>query len=181
MQDELLLLNRARALEPEALAQIHDMYYVPIYRYISFRVDEHETAEDLTSEVFTRLLSALRDKTAPQNTLRGWLYSVAARVVADYYRRQARTKEVELTDMLPDTQATPDDTVSHRIRVDQLREALTELTEEQQRVLALRFGSGLRIREVAVTMEKSEGAIKQLQLRAIAALAQRLVPGRGAL
>ena len=101
MQDELILLNRARALEPEALEQIHNMYYVPIYRYISFRVNEHETAEDLTSEVFTRLLSALQDKTAPQKTIKGWLYSVASRVVKDFYRKKYRRKQVALEESVP--------------------------------------------------------------------------------
>ena len=73
MPDEITLLARARALEDEALAEIHETYYEPIFRYIVFRVSNQQIAEDLTSEVFVRLLSALRDHTAPQNTLRGWL------------------------------------------------------------------------------------------------------------
>ena len=97
VQDEMQLLARARALDPEALSQVHNEYYRPIFRYVSFRVGDHKAAEDLTSEVFTRLLSALRDKTAPQNTLRGWLYGVAARVVSDHYRRQARAREILAT------------------------------------------------------------------------------------
>ena len=87
VQDELTLLARARQLDPEALAHIHETYYTSIFRYVAFRVGDHATAEDLTSEVFTRLLTALRDKNAPQNTLRGWLYGVAARVVSDHHRQ----------------------------------------------------------------------------------------------
>ena len=87
VQDELTLLARARQLDPEALALIHETYYTSIFRYVAFRVGDHATAEDLTSEVFTRLLTALRDKNAPQNTLRGWLYGVAARVVSDHHRQ----------------------------------------------------------------------------------------------
>jgi RNA polymerase sigma-70 factor (ECF subfamily) len=87
VQDELTLLARARQLDPEALAHIHETYYTSIFRYVAFRVGDHATAEDLTSEVFTRLLTALRDKGAPQNTLRGWLYGVAARVVNDHHRK----------------------------------------------------------------------------------------------
>lgn len=179
MQDELSLLARARALDGNALSQIHNQYYRPIYRYISFRVSDHKLAEDLTSEVFTRLLSALRNKSAPQNTLQGWLFGVASRVVSDHYRQQARAREVELSDMIADDRASPDERVGHRIRLEQLRDALQELTEEQQRVLALRYGFGMRVREVAQTIGKSEGAVKQLQLRAITALASRLAPGEG--
>ena len=61
MQDELALLARARTLDADALAEVHDRYYAPIFRYVAFRVSDREVAEDLTREVFTRLLSALRD------------------------------------------------------------------------------------------------------------------------
>ncbi|HUM71660.1 MAG TPA: sigma factor, partial [Chloroflexota bacterium] len=100
MEDELKLLARARALEEDALAEIHQTYYRAIYRYIAFRVSDQPLAEDLTSEVFTRLLSALRDKSAPQNTLRGWLYGVASRVVSDHFRQAGRAPQVELSEMV---------------------------------------------------------------------------------
>ncbi len=177
MQDELILLNRARSLESEALEQIHDMYYVPIYRYIAFRVDEHELAEDLTSEVFTRLLSALQDKTAPQKTLRGWLFSVASRVVKDHYRKKYRRPQVALDDSIPSLTSSPAQLVETMLTNDSLRQALTELTEDQQQVIALRFGFEMSIRDVAQTTGKSEGAIKMLQTRAIAALSRKFAPG----
>lgn len=177
MQDELTLLARARALDDAALAEIHRTYYRSIFRYISFRVSDAKMAEDLTSEVFTRLLSALREKSAPQNSLRGWLYSVASRVVVDHYRQQKRAQEVELTDMIPDNRTSLEDTIGQKLRVQDLRHAMQDLTDEQQSVLALRFGFGMRIREVAETIGKSEGAVKQLQLRALATLARQLAPG----
>lgn len=174
MQDELRLLARARALDETALAQVHQTYYRAIYRYIAFRVSDPTLAEDLTSEVFTRLLSALRDQAAPQNTLRGWLYGVASRVVSDYFRQTSRAKQIELSDWLPAEGRTPEEEVDKTLTSEQLRAAMQELTEEQQRVLALRFGFGMRIREVAETLGKSEGAVKQLQLRALSVLAQQL-------
>ena len=177
VQDELLWLSRARALDEETLTQIHQTYYPKVYRYIYSRVNEMRLAEDLTSDVFTRLLSALREKTAPQNSLRGWLFGVASRVVSDYYRQQKRATEVELSDMLPDGRSSLEDTVSQKLRDNQLRAAMQELTEEQQNVLALRFGFDMRIQEVAHLLGKSEGAVKQLQLRAIATLSKRLSPG----
>ncbi|MCP4424268.1 MAG: sigma-70 family RNA polymerase sigma factor [Chloroflexi bacterium] len=177
MQDELILLNRARSLDREALEQIHDMYYVPIFRYIAFRVNEHELAEDLTSDVFTRLLNALQDHTAPQKTLRGWLFSVASRVVKDHYRKQYRRPQVALDDSIPSPTGGPDQQVESMLTNENLRQAVTELTENQQQVIALRFGFEMSIREVAQTTGKSEGAIKMLQARAIAALSRRMVPG----
>lgn len=178
MQDELALLARARTLDAEALTEVHDRYYTPIFRYVAFRVSDRDVAEDLTSEVFTRLLSALRDKHAPQNTLRGWLYGVAARVVSDYHRRHYRAPEVELDEALVSREAGPAEIVDQMLTHAELNQAMTELTDEQQHVLALRFGYGLPIQEVARTLGKTEGAIKQLQARAVAALARKLNPSQ---
>jgi RNA polymerase sigma-70 factor (ECF subfamily) len=178
VQNEFLLLERARTLDPEALEEIHDMYYVPIYRYISFRVSEHETAEDLTSEVFTRLLSALQDKTAPQKTIKGWLYSVATFVVKDFYRKKYRRKQVALEDTVPSLADGPAQKVESMLTNEDLRQAVTELTEDQQEIIALRFGYEMSIRDVAETTGKSEGAVKMLQARAIAALSRRMQPGK---
>lgn len=177
MQDELILLNRARALEQEALKEIHEMYYVPVYRYIAIRINDHETAEDLTSDVFTRLLSALRDHTAPQKTIRGWLFSVASRVVKDHYRKQYRRRHTELNESIASQAASPDQKVEMALANENLRQAVTDLTEDQQQIIALRFGYEMSIREVAHTTGKSEGAVKMLQARAIAALNRKLAPG----
>lgn len=177
MNEELLLLARARRLESEALTEVHQQYYAAIFRYIAFRVHDRMAAEDLTSEVFTRFLSALRDKNAPQNTLRGWLFGVAARVVVDYYRQKGRTPETPLSDLEPSQGDSLEDVIEKRLSVVAMQAALHDLTPEQQQVLSLRFGSGLRIREVADMLGKSEGAVKQLQLRAIATLTQQLAMG----
>lgn len=178
VQDELLLLDRARSLDSDALTEIHNIYYAPIFRYILLRVNDHDVAEDLTSDVFIRLLSALRDHTAPQNTLRGWLYAVASRVVKDHYRRHYRNREMELDEGLPAQQEKPDDKVEANMTKEALREAVVDLTEDQQNALALRFGFGMSIQETAQTMGKTEGSVKMLQARAVATLARRLLPGR---
>ena len=176
LPDEMILLSRARQLDPAALAEIHETYYAAIFRYVAFRVGDRDTAEDLTSEVFTRLLTALRDKHAPQNTLRGWLYGVAARVVSDHHRKAYRAPQVELKEALISADHDPADIVEGRLTQEHLNRALQDLTEEQRHVLSLRFGADMPIQDVARTLGKSEGAIKQLQARAVAALARKLSP-----
>jgi RNA polymerase sigma-70 factor (ECF subfamily) len=133
VQDELTLLHRARALDPDALAQIHDTYYASIYRYIVLRVSDHQTAEDLTSEVFTRLLHALQDKTAPSNTIRGWLFSVASRAVKDYYRGYYRQEKTNVDHLAPDEPAAPEQVLEQKISQEALLTAVTDLTEEQRK------------------------------------------------
>lgn len=177
MQDEAALLARARQLETDALSQIHDSYYGPIFRYIAFRVSDRDTAEDLTSEVFTRFLSALRQRNPPSTTLRGWLYGVAAHVVSDHLRKRYRAPHVELDEAMASRDAGPAEIAEAALVREDLRQAVATLTEEQQHVIALRFSHELPIQEVARTIGKTEGAVKQLQARAIAALARRLMPG----
>jgi len=177
VQDEAALLARARQFDTEALAQIHDAYYGPIFRYIAFRVSDRDAAEDLTSEVFTRFLSALRQRNPPSDTLRGWLYGVAAHIVSDHLRRRYRAPHVELDEAIVSDAAGPAEMAEAMLAREDLRQAMATLTEEQQHVIALRFGHELPIQEVARSIGKTEGAVKQLQARAIAALARRLIPG----
>jgi RNA polymerase sigma-70 factor (ECF subfamily) len=177
VQDEVALLARARQFDTDALAQIHDSYYGPLFRYIAFRVGDRETAEDLASEVFTRFLSALLQRNAPSATLRGWLYGVAAHVVSDHLRKRYRAPHVELDDTMVSHTAGPAEVAEAALVREDLKQAMASLTEEQQHVIALRFGRELPIQEVARAIGKTEGAVKQLQARAIAALARKLTPG----
>ena len=175
MYDEMKLLQRARSLDQDALAEVHNRYYDSIYRYIAFRVNDAPTAEDLTSEVFLRLLNALRDKSAPQNTLRGWLFGVASRVLKEHYRSKKRDGFTMLHEDIPSTEHSLDRQVDAILRDENLQAVMGSLTEDQQNVLALRFGFGMPVQEVADTMGKSEGSIKMLQARAIAAISQRIM------
>lgn len=174
MVDEQLLLARARQLDQEALAQIHEQYYTTVYRFLTFRVSDAQTVEDLTSEVFIRFLSAIRDKHAPQNSIRGWLIGVAGNVVKEYYRQKKRDNWAEIDDLVADSGQSPDDAMDLNLEKERLRQAMETLTEDQQKVLAMRFGFNMPIREVANLLNKSEGSVKMLQARAISGLTNKL-------
>ena len=177
MQDEFKLLQRAKQLDEAALAEIHERYYTPLYRYISFRVHDLQTAEDLTSELFYRFLRAIREKSAPQNTLRGWLYAVASNILKEHYRKNACIDFHDLDESISDQTEQLDQQLQQKITVENLQENMTNLTKDQQNVLALRFGFEMPIREVAIQMNKSEGSVKMLQVRAIATLSRILNQG----
>jgi len=170
VQDELLLLHRAKSLDQEALAQIHERYYDSLFRYMAYRENDWQTAEDLTSEVFIRFLHAIQQKNAPQNTIRGWLFGTASLILKEHYRKKKRAQLVELDDTVPEEWLEPIAKIEAQESKTALRQALADLTDEQQQVLALRFGYEMPIRDVAETMNKSEGSVKMLQVRAIAAL-----------
>jgi RNA polymerase sigma-70 factor (ECF subfamily) len=175
MLDENALLRKAQALDQDALAQIHEAYYGDIYRYISFRVGDLRTVEDLTSEVFTRFLAALRKRLGRPNSIRPWLYGTASRVVKEYYRGQSQRDLVALDESVAVEGMGPVQTSEEMWTRRELREAMQELTEDQKTVLSLRFGGNLSIKEVSTLMKKSEGAVKMLQLRAVSALARQMM------
>lgn len=172
MHDEMKLLHRVRSLDQDALAEVHNTYYDSIYRYIAFRVNDAQTAEDLTSEVFIRFLHAIQQKNAPQKTIRGWLFGAASLILKEHYRKKKRTQLTQLNETLPSDTVVSTEKLEVQENKEALRRAMTNLTEEQQQVLALRFGYEMPVREVAETMNKSEGSVKMLQMRAIAALSR---------
>ncbi len=172
--DKQALLAAARQRDPDALARIHETYYRSLFGYIAYRVGDAMVAEDLTSEVFMRLLDALQRGDGPRSTLRGWLFRVASNVVNDYYRGRQRAHHVALDESLPLEEEEPLEVLHRTLTHKALAQALAELTPDQQMVIALRYGSGLSTREVAEVMGKSEAAIKMLQARALAALTRKM-------
>lgn len=177
MTDEERLFERVCTYEPQALEKLYDAYAPLIYAYLYRRLQDAPLAEDLTSEVFLRLLRAFRSREVWHTSLRGWLYRVAHNLVMDHYRQQV--PNVTLDEGLssdPDTPDTDDveEQVSEWCTRRQLRAALKRLTPEQQEVLALRFGEQLSTQETAEVMGKSVSAIEALQHRALATLRRML-------
>ncbi|MFN2166549.1 MAG: sigma-70 family RNA polymerase sigma factor [Anaerolineae bacterium] len=174
MTTEAELLERARAYEAEALAEIYDRYAGSIYRYLYRYLGDAAQAEDLTSEVFVRLLQALNTRRAPRERLQGWLYRVAHNLAMDWFRQGGEAAALPLEEeWVADGELPPAVVEKRQVRV-QLRAALRQLTTDQQQVVLLRFAEGLKIEEVSRLLDKSEGAVKVLQYRAIRRLRKLL-------
>jgi len=163
-------LERAREGEPEALAEIYDRYSLPIYRYLFRILGDAALAEDLTSDVFLRLLQVLNTLRAPRDRLEGWLFWVAHNLAMDWFRRHKRSATQPLAEELIAGGEQPPAAVERKQAEQQLRAAVGRLTPDQQRVILLRFGEGFSLAEVAQLMNKSEGAVKTLQHRAVSRL-----------
>jgi len=165
------LLAKAKQLDPEAIKALHQRYYGPIARYVQLKVSHPQLAEDLVGEVFIRILDGLRRNRGWKTSPQGWVMGIARHVVADHYRHQERHQEVGLTDNLSadDMPLLHHVAQSERERV--LQDALHHLTDAQRDVIILRFMAGLDIKSVANAMNKTPGAIKALQHRALKILA----------
>jgi RNA polymerase sigma-70 factor (ECF subfamily) len=158
--DERFLIEAAQR-DPRRFADLYENHFDRVYAYVTLRVRDRSEAQDITSEVFHHALANLARFEWRGVPFAAWLYRIAANAVADQAKRAAR----EQTGDVPDVPVEPDlDDVDQRARVFAL---LGELPPEQERVLRMRFVEEKSIRDAAKEMGKSEGAIKQLQFRAL--------------
>ena len=172
--NDCALLERVREYDAQALAEIYDRYAESIYRYAYRYVGDATLAEDLTSDVFLKLLQVLGTRRAPQEQLQGWLYRVARNLAVDWFRKQGKGVPLSLNEELAPGGDSPVTRLEQQELHQDLREAISKLTPEQQQVIVLRFGEGRKIREVGRLMGKSEGSIKVMQYRAMKRLRKLL-------
>ncbi len=168
------LLRRAQRYDRTAFDRLYVLYADKIYRYVRYRVQDQQASEDLTAEVFLRLLEGIhafrvteRDQVA---IFSGYLYRIAHNLLYDYYHRQALRPVAPLDEQVSDLSDSHRTWIERGLSDAQLHAAIGELTEEQQQVLVMRFFEDMSSADVAKVLGKTEGAIKALQHRALAAL-----------
>ncbi len=173
---EKALLESAAGFNEKALSELYDRYEARIYSYIYRRTGNETLAEDLTAQVFLKMLEAIRSDKAWHSSFSGWLYRIAHNAVIDYYRLRDRQQQVSLEDTLTATASDHNPVVMAEVSLDaeRLRSAISRLTDEQAEVITLRFLEGYNISEVADMLDKTEGSIKALQYRAVTTLRQLL-------
>lgn len=172
--DESDMLDGLRSLDAQAIGVIYDRYSTDVYRYVRYRLDDEHQAEDIASDVFVQLLEALQNGRGPQTNIKAWLLSTAAHIVTDQLRRAYRRPTTSIPENLADLTAAPTDEFDHRERSRDFKRAYAQLTDEQQHVLALRFGEGYSLEETAGVLKKNINAVKALQFRALAALQRQM-------
>jgi len=178
MKPEKALIKAAQRGDKDAAAALYRAHVGQIYRYVLRRVNDAMIAEDITADVFVRALESLPQYEQKGLPFLGWLYHIASGKVIDYYRwADRRKKNAPLDETLPSDTEAPESAAAHRLQMEQTLQAMQILTEEQQRVVTLRFLEGHSIRETAQLMNKNENAIKGLQFRALQTLSERLSRG----
>lgn len=171
--DLVILAQRGHA---DAIGALYDQHYTALFRYLFSRLGERQTAEDLTGDVFMRMLTALPHYQPSQTPFRAWLYRIARNRLIDHYRKEGSHAPVPLLEA-EDYQDYMEDLGSladQKMTTERVLAALSKLEATQREVVALRFLSGLSLQEVAETLEKSENAVKALQHRGLAALRRAL-------
>lgn len=180
------LVELAQSGDAEAFGQIYEQYVGVVYRYVYVRVGSVPLAEDLTSETFLRALRRLDSFSWQGRDIAAWFVTIARNLIADHrkssrFRLEVTTEEIvglETPDRRSATGATapvaPDQVVMDRARDERLVEGIRQLRPEQQECLVLRFFGEFSVAETAKAMGRTEGAVKQLQLRGCRALASLL-------
>jgi len=165
------LIRRAQALDPGALAELYDRNFDGIYRYLYTRVRHQADAEDLTEQVFLKMVDSI-DRYRPRGVaFSSWLYRIAHNLLVDRYRRAGR-EPMELTAEVRDARrhADPAALAQHSEERRRLLAAVQRLTPEQQQVISMRFIDNLDAGEIARQMGRRPGAIHSMQHRALASL-----------
>ena len=160
LDDDRLLVAAAQA-DPARFVEVYDRYVDRIYAFVSRRTGDRAAAEDITSQVFEQALRAIGRFEWRGVPVAAWLFRIASNALADHWRERARDAH-EPPPELPDSHELED--IDRRIA---LHQQIERLPEAQRRVIELRFVEEKSLREVAAALDRSEGAVKQLQLRAL--------------
>ena len=159
--------------DPAKFDALYELHFERVYGFVAGRTHDRATAEDVTSEVFYKALANLKRYEWRGVPFAAWLLRIAANAIVD--RVQRATRERPLQEDPPESGANPElRTIEHRA---QLFRLVKQLPETQRRVIGERFVEQRSIREIAERLGKSEGAIKQLQLRALERLRAQMEGG----
>jgi RNA polymerase sigma-70 factor (ECF subfamily) len=172
LENDRLLVEAAQK-DPRRFAELYELNFTRVYSYIARRVGDRDVTQDLTSDVFHKALTNIRQFEWRGVPFAGWLLRIAANMISDRSKRGAR--EVPGLDDARDLLDLG--TLSNLEEIDQharLFRLVEELSADQRRVIGMRFAEEKSIREIAQELGRSEGAVKQLQFRALQNLRARM-------
>ena len=164
------IIARAKAGDESATVAIYEAYRAKVQRYFHYRVGHRQAAEDLTTDVFLRVIENLPDYRQQGVPFQAWLFQIARNLAVDYFRRQSVRDHVPLDEKLRSNGEAPDSFVARSLVGEELQQALQRLTNGQSDVIVMRFIADMSIAEVAGALNKSESAVKSLQARGLEAL-----------
>lgn len=167
-------LVEAAQKDPARFAALYERHFDRVYAFVARRLGDRTDAQDLTAEVFQQALAGIGGFEWRGAPFASWLYRIAANAVADHYRRRAREGATAPAD--PPVEDAGYEVVERRAR---LYRMVRGLPRDQRRVVELRFGEERSLKEIAAALGRTEGAVKQLQFRAIRTLRARMSESHG--
>lgn len=177
-------IHGLRAGDPDATVAVYRALSGPVYGYLVNRMGDAEAAQDVTAEVFTEVLEGADTFEGPPAGLRAWVFRIARNRMVDHYRRESYRRHPSLDEMaeagrLPEAVDDPESETLGRMERERILALTEELTSDQREVVLLRLVAELPVAEVAELMDRTPGAVKVLQHRALRSLADKLEEGKG--
>lgn len=175
----IALVELARTGDKEAFGLLYDHYHTSVYRFLYYRTRSAPLAEDLASETFFRALRNMNNFRWQGKDFGAWLMTIARNLTTDHFKAGRTRLEHAVDDMSAhdDTTEGPEGAVLASLTSEVLLTALKSLPTEQQECIVMRFLQGMTIAETATVLGRSEGAVKQLQLRGVRNLAKLMPEG----
>lgn len=173
---ENTLVERAVQRDRAAFATLYDNYVDRVYRHVYYRVSNQNDAEDITQEVFIKAWKAINKYKKTGAPFVAWILAIAHNLVVDYYR--ARKKFVSLEEAKTSSEndeTSPEAMTEASLNQSYIRDAILKLKGEKQRVILMRFIDGFSYGEIAQALNKSEGAVRVIQHRALNDLRRMLM------
>ena len=173
------LVRRAQKGEETAFAALYDHFYGRIFRYVSFKIGNAGEAEDITEDVFLRMLESIQTFKWRGHPFSAWLFRVAHNLVVDHFRKKGRERVIPLDTVIGtagSSSADLDRYVEIKLAMQEVHGAMGGLTDLQREVISLRFAGGLSVLETARAVGKKENAVKALQHAGIRKLRRLLTP-----
>ncbi len=172
------LIRRAQDGDASAFGNLYEHFYDKIFRYVMFKTGDRIDAEDITTDVFLRMLESIGSFKFQGYPFSSWLFRIAHNLIVDHFRRKARRQSAPLEDAMAVAGGSAGD-MDHKIDVDlsvaEVYEAMEDLTDLQREVMSLRFAAGLSVRETAEAVGRKENAVKALQHAAVKKLRATLI------
>jgi RNA polymerase sigma-70 factor (ECF subfamily) len=162
------LANKA-ARDVDAFEELYRLYFPRVYRFVRYRSEDQSVADDLTSNIFETVLAKLDKFDAKRGSFATWIFTIARNVIIDHYRRDGRSKEVDLWryEEAVDTQTNLESHMQTEERLLALKAEFNRLAEREREILALKFAAGLSNREIANIMPVTETNVASILFRAI--------------
>lgn len=157
------------------LASLYDEYYDKIARYAYVHIGNRADAEDIAGEVFLKALQSIKSYKERGIPMHAWLFRIAHNLVVDYFRKTKKHKTVPIDTVTLEANIDPANIAERNIEIEKMSRAMEQLSQEQREVLRLRFFGGLTSREAGSILNKSDGAVREMQRAAIEKLRKLMV------